>query len=103
MPKGKGYTRLTHNFVRSSTTEGRYGDGRGGLGLSLLVKRAANGRWSKSWSQRIRIGGKLATLGLGVVSGRHPRHGQGPGPRQRTAGGERRGHPEAATSGSNCR
>ena len=66
MPKGKGYTRLTHNFVRSSTTEGRYGDGRGGLGLSLLVKRAANGRWSKSWSQRIRIGGKLATLGLGA-------------------------------------
>jgi integrase len=65
MPKGKGYTRLTHNFVRSVTTEGRYGDGRGGLGLSLLVKKTANGRWSKTWSQRIRIRGKLATLGLG--------------------------------------
>ena len=65
MPKGKGYTRLTHNFVKSAATEGRYGDARGGHGLSLLVKRTANGRWSKSWSQRIRIGGKLATLGLG--------------------------------------
>ena len=66
MPKGKGYTRLTHSFVRSVATKGRYGDARGGHGLSLLVKRTANGRWSKSWSQRIRIGGKLATLGLGA-------------------------------------
>ena len=65
MPKTKEYIRLTHNFVRSVATEGRYGDARGGHGLSLLVKRTANGRWSKSWSQRIRIGGKLAMLGLG--------------------------------------
>ena len=65
MPKAKEYIRLTHNFVRSVATEGRYGDGRGGLGLSLLVKKTASGRWSRTWSQRIRIGGKLAMLGLG--------------------------------------
>ena len=56
---------LTHTFVKSIAREGRYGDGDGGLGLSLLVKPTSNGRWSKSWSQRIRINGELATLGLG--------------------------------------
>ena len=60
-----GHYCLTHALVKSSAKEGRHGDGRGGHGLSLLVKRAANGRWSKSWSQRIRVKGKLATLGLG--------------------------------------
>ena len=57
--------RLTHTAVKSIAQPGRYGDGRGGLGLSLLVKKTANGRWSKTWSQRIRINGKLVTLGLG--------------------------------------
>ena len=66
MPKTKEHSRLTHNFVRSVATEGRYGDGRGGLGLSLLVKRTANGRWSKTWSQRIRVKGKVAMIGLGA-------------------------------------
>ena len=58
-------TRLTHTFVRSVARPGRYGDGRGGLGLSLLVKKASNGRWSKTWAQRIRINGKLISVGLG--------------------------------------
>ena len=65
MPKTKEHIRLTHNFIRSVATEGRYGDGRGGLGLSLLVKRTANGRWSKTWSQRIRVKAKVAMIGLG--------------------------------------
>ena len=56
---------LTHTLVNSVAQPGRYGAGRGGLGLSLLVKRTANGKWSKSWSQRIRINGELATFGLG--------------------------------------
>ena len=56
---------LTHTLVNSVARPGRYGAGRGGLGLSLLVKRTANGKWSKSWSQRIRIKGELATFGLG--------------------------------------
>ena len=66
MAKGRGhYSRLTHNFVKSVAKEGRYGDGRGGLGLSLLVKRTANGRWSKTWAQRIRVKSRQASVGLG--------------------------------------
>ena len=57
--------RLTHTFVKSVTRPGRYGDGRGGLGLSLLVKKTTAGGWSKTWSQRLRIGRKIATLGFG--------------------------------------
>ena len=29
------------------------------------MKRTANGRWSKTWTQRLRIGGKTVSLGLG--------------------------------------
>ena len=57
--------RLTHTFVKTITHPGRYGDGRGGLGLSLLVKRTANGRWSKTFSQRLRINGAITSVGLG--------------------------------------
>ncbi len=56
---------LTAAFVRSINRPGRYGDGRGGHGLSLLVKQTANGRWSKTWAQRLRIGGRTVSLGLG--------------------------------------
>ena len=65
MPKAKTHVRLTHNFVRSVATEGRYGDARGGHGLSLLVKKTASGRWSRTWSQRIRVKDKVAMIGLG--------------------------------------
>lgn len=56
---------LTAAFVRTINRPGRYGDGRGGHGLSLLVKATANGRWSKTWAQRIRVGGRAVSLGLG--------------------------------------
>ena len=56
---------LSAAFVKTVTEPGRYGDGRGGHGLSLLVKPMLNGRRSKSWSQRVRIGGKPANIGLG--------------------------------------
>ena len=56
---------LTAAFVRTVNRAGRYGDGRGGHGLSLLVKPTANGRWSKTWAQRLRIGGRAVSLGLG--------------------------------------
>lgn len=56
---------LSASFVRSVTRPGRYGDGRGGFGLSLLVKDTASGRLSKTWAQRIRIHGRLTNLGLG--------------------------------------
>ena len=47
--------RLSKSFVERITSPGRYGDGRGGHGLSLLVKARAGGGWSKSWSQRLII------------------------------------------------
>ena len=51
--------------MRTINRPGRYGDGRGGHGLSLLVKPTANGRWSKTWAQRLRVGGRGVSLGLG--------------------------------------
>ena len=48
--------KLTHTFIKSVAKEGRYGDGRGGFGLSLLARKTQNGRWSKTWSQRLHIG-----------------------------------------------
>ena len=35
--------RLSSSFVSTIKTPGRYGDGRGGFGLSLLVKDASSG------------------------------------------------------------
>ena len=57
---------LTAAFVARVKTPGRYGDGGlGGLGLYLRVHRMKSGRVSKSWGQRIRVGGKPTNLGLG--------------------------------------
>ena len=58
--------RLSGSFVRSVKEVGRYGDGRGGYGLSLMVQPTANGRLSKSWAQRLRIAGRPVNVGLGV-------------------------------------
>ena len=63
MRRGK---RLSATFVKTIARSGRFGDGYGGHGLSLLVKPRAHGGWSKSWSQRLRIGDKLVQLGLGA-------------------------------------
>ena len=58
---------LSATFVDRVSQPGFYGDGRGGHGLSLLVKRmASTGRVGKSWCQRIRLGGKPRNIGLGV-------------------------------------
>ncbi len=57
---------LTAAFVRTVNEAGRYGDGRGGHGLSLLVRPTRNGRWSKTWSQRLYIGGRPVMIGLGA-------------------------------------
>ena len=58
-------SRLSATFVRQVSEPGRYGDGRGGFGLSLLVKPTSTGRLSKSWSQRLRIAGRPVNIGLG--------------------------------------
>ncbi len=57
--------RLTAAFVRSVKQTGCYGDGRGGLGLQLRVHRTAGGDVSKSWRQKLKIGGKATSVGLG--------------------------------------
>ena len=56
---------LTAAFVRSIGRPGVYGDGRGGRGLSLRVHRTATGRITKTWRQRVRIEGRLTSIGLG--------------------------------------
>ena len=56
---------LSATFVRTIKVSGRYGDGRGGLGLSLLVKPASRGGVSKSWSQAVRLDGRPTSIGLG--------------------------------------
>ena len=58
--------RLTASFVRTINRPGRYGDGRGGFGLSLLVKQRSVGGFSKTWSQRVILGGKPVNIGLGA-------------------------------------
>ena len=56
---------LSATFVRSVKVPGRYGDGRGGFGLSLLVRETSSDRWSRTWSQRLRIDGVPFNIGLG--------------------------------------
>ena len=56
---------LSATFVRSVKRPGRYGDGRGSFGLSLLVRPMRNGRTSRTWSQRVRINGRVTHRGLG--------------------------------------
>ena len=57
---------LSAAFVRTVSEPGRYGDGRGGHGLSVLVRPTRNGRLSKTWSQRLRVNGKPIMIGLGT-------------------------------------
>ena len=57
--------RLSATFVRTVNMPGRYGDGYGGHGLSLLVKPATHGGLSKSWAQAIRPNGRTTSVGLG--------------------------------------
>ncbi len=56
---------LSAAFVRTISRPGVYGDGRGGRGLSLRVHRTATGRITKTWRQRVRIEGRLTSIGLG--------------------------------------
>lgn len=56
---------LTQAFVDGIKKPGRYGDRRGGFGLSLLVKPDSIGRFSKSWAQRILWEGRPVSIGLG--------------------------------------
>ena len=57
--------RLTATFIETVAKAGRYGDGHGGNGLSLLVRESNKGG-SKSWCQRLPLNtaGKRS-IGLG--------------------------------------
>ena len=57
--------RLNAEFVRKVDQPGRFGDGRGGFGLSLLVQLSGRGL-IKSWTQRIvQRNGRPTSIGLG--------------------------------------
>ncbi len=56
---------LSAAFVRTIGRPGVYGDGRGGRGLSLRVYRTVDGRLTKTWRQRVRVEGRLTSIGLG--------------------------------------
>ena len=59
-------TTLSAAFVKTIREPGRYGDGRGGYGLSLLVKpMTSNGRVSRTFAQRLRIDGQIVNIGIG--------------------------------------
>ena len=56
---------LSATFVNTVNVPGRYGDGRGGLGLSLLVRNANRGGITKCWTRSVRIDGRPTSVGLG--------------------------------------
>ena len=58
-------TMLSPSFVRTVNVPGRYGDGRGGFGLTLLVQPSKRHGFCKSWGQSVRINGRRTTIGLG--------------------------------------
>ena len=66
IPPGKRHSvRLCATFVRTVNVPGRYGDGYGGLGLSLLVTPRKSGGLSKTWAQAVSPNGTKTSLGLG--------------------------------------
>ena len=66
IPPGKSHSvRLCATFVRTVSVPGRYGDGYGGLGLSLRVTPRKSGGLSKTWAQAISPNGTKTSLGLG--------------------------------------
>ena len=58
--------RLSARFVGTVNRPGLYGNGRGGYGLSFVVRKRARGGVTKSWRQRMRSDGKMLSLGLGT-------------------------------------
>ena len=61
----KHSVRLCATFVRTVNVPGRYGDGYGGHGLSLLVTPRKSGGLSKTWAQATSPKGTKTSLGLG--------------------------------------
>ena len=59
--------RLSQAFIKGVKQPGRYGDGRGGYGLSLVVRTSADGGFSKSFVQQLRRDDR-STVNLGLGS-----------------------------------
>ena len=57
--------RLTTAYIKTIDRAGRWGDGRGSNGLSIIAYDNAAGGLNLSWSQRILVEGKQTTFGLG--------------------------------------
>ena len=55
--------RLSQGFIKGIAERGRYGDGHGSHGLSLLVKPRMGGGLSKTWAQRLP---DKSSIGLGL-------------------------------------
>ena len=63
--------RLSQAFIKGVKQPGRYGDGRGGYGLSLVVRPNADGGLSKSFVQQLRrVDRSTVNLGLGSTESR---------------------------------
>lgn len=61
--------RLTQAFIKGIKQPGRYGDGKGGYGLSLLVRARADGGLSKSFVQQLRrYDRSTVNVGLGSTA-----------------------------------
>ena len=96
--------KLNPSFVEHIAKPGRYGDGRGGHGLSLLVKPTQElGRWSKTWAQRLQIAGEGIFSWPGLISHSPSGQGQGCCPRQCHPSGSGRRHQEAAIARDSAR
>ena len=66
IPPGKSHSvRLCATFVKTVSVPGRYGDGCGGLGLSLRVTPRKSGGLSKTWAKAISPNGTKNSVGLG--------------------------------------
>ena len=65
-------SRLTTAFIKSIDRPGRWGDGRGGNGLSIIAYTNAAGGINLAWSQRILVDGKQRTFGLGRWPNKSP-------------------------------
>ena len=57
--------RLTPSFVKGVRRPGRYGDGRGSFGLSLLVRETSAGNLSTTYQQAVTVDGRKRHFGLG--------------------------------------
>ena len=63
--------RLSQAYIKGLKDPGRYGDGRGGYGLSLVVRTSADGGLSKSFVQQLRRADRTTVnLGLGSMATR---------------------------------